>query len=187
MEQQKLTPKQRRFIEEYLIDPNATQAAIRAGYSKKTAYSAGQRLLKNVEVAAVLNKAQKERSERTGITADSILRNLGDMNSVKLNDIVEWNSNGIVKVKSSDELTPQQAACIQEIRLTSTEKGFTFRLKLYDRIKLLELAGKHVGVQAFKDKVEVDTGDAIIARLLEGRKRVADAKAARDLKDKTDG
>ena len=65
-----LTSKQKAFADEYLVDLNATQAAIRAGYSEATAYSQGQRLLKNVEVAGYIASAQSERSERTQINAD---------------------------------------------------------------------------------------------------------------------
>ena len=68
-----LNVKQQTFVAEYLIDLNATQAAIRAGYSEATAYSQGQRLLKHVEVAALIQKAMDERSERTEITADYVL------------------------------------------------------------------------------------------------------------------
>jgi phage terminase small subunit len=71
-----LTPKQARFVEEYLVDLNATQAAIRAGYSPKTAYSQGERLLKNVEVHRAIQEAQEARSERTGITQDEVIRGL---------------------------------------------------------------------------------------------------------------
>lgn len=74
--QSKLTEKQKRFCEEYLIDLNATQAAIRAGYSKKTAYSMGQRLLKNVEVQKYISYLQSEQSNRTGITSDTVLKEL---------------------------------------------------------------------------------------------------------------
>ncbi len=71
-----LTPKQARFVEEYLVDLNATQAAIRAGYSPKTAYSQGERLLKNVEVHRANQEAQEARSERTGITQDEVIQGL---------------------------------------------------------------------------------------------------------------
>ncbi len=71
-----MTPKQERFVQEYLIDANATQAAIRSGYSEKTAYSAGQRLLKHVEVVAALAKAQAARVERVEITQDYVLNRL---------------------------------------------------------------------------------------------------------------
>ena len=71
-----MNDKQRRFCEEYLIDLNATQAAIRAGYAPKTAYSQGQRLLKDVEIAETITKLKSVQSERTGITADKVLEEL---------------------------------------------------------------------------------------------------------------
>lgn len=72
----KLTDKQARFVEEYLIDTNATQAAIRAGYSAKTARSQGQRLLTNVDIARVIKKAQSAISERNLVTQDDVIRGL---------------------------------------------------------------------------------------------------------------
>ncbi len=71
-----LTPKQARFVEEYLIDLNASQAAIRAGYSAKTAYSVGHENLSKPEIAAAIQKEQAARSERTGITQDEVIRGL---------------------------------------------------------------------------------------------------------------
>ncbi len=71
-----LSNKRRRFVDEYIIDLNATQAAIRTGYSEKTAYSQGQRLLKNVEVAAVVSEAIEARAKRTEFTADDVVREL---------------------------------------------------------------------------------------------------------------
>ena len=68
-----MTPKQQRFVQEYLIDLNATQAATRAGYSKRTAGQQGERLLKNVEIAAAVQAAMDARSARTGITQDYVL------------------------------------------------------------------------------------------------------------------
>ena len=68
-----LTPKQRRFVDEYMIDLNATQAAIRAGYSERSAASQGERLLRNDEIAAAVAEAQKDRAERTEVTQDRVL------------------------------------------------------------------------------------------------------------------
>ena len=73
---QKLSPKQERFAREYLLDLNATQAAIRAGYSPKTAYSMGQRLLKNVEVQAFIQSAKQERAEKLARTAQDVLNDI---------------------------------------------------------------------------------------------------------------
>ena len=70
----KLTAKQQRFVEEYLIDLNATQAAIRAGYSPKTANEQGARLLANASVQEAIAKAMAERSRRTGISQDRVIQ-----------------------------------------------------------------------------------------------------------------
>ena len=71
-----LTPKQERFVAEYLIDLNATQAAIRSGYSEKTARSQGQRMLTNVDIVAAVAGAQGDRTERTNITQDYVLESI---------------------------------------------------------------------------------------------------------------
>jgi phage terminase small subunit len=71
-----ITPKQKRFVEEYLVDLNATQAAVRAGYSARTAEQQGARLLGNVKVAAAIQVAQSARSERLRLTQDDVLRGL---------------------------------------------------------------------------------------------------------------
>ena len=72
----KLTPKQQRFVDEYLIDLNATQAAIRAGYSPKTAEQQGFQLLKKTSVSEAIEQAQQERQKRTLITQDDVIRGL---------------------------------------------------------------------------------------------------------------
>lgn len=74
-----MTDRQKRFCEEYLIDLNATQAALRAGYAKKAAYSQGQRLLKNVEIDNYITELKEKQSVRTGITADKVLEELAQL------------------------------------------------------------------------------------------------------------
>ena len=80
----KLTAKQARFKDEYLIDNNATQAAIRAGYSKKTAKSQGQRLLTNVDIKAAIKAGQKDIAKRNGLTIDDIIRELEEARTAAL-------------------------------------------------------------------------------------------------------
>lgn len=87
-----LNPKQARFVAEYLIDLNATQAAIRSGYSEKTAYSQGQRLLKNAEAAKAIEKAMAKRSARTEITADRVLAELAKIGFSDIRKAVKWGS-----------------------------------------------------------------------------------------------
>ena len=74
-----LTPKQTRFVQEYLIDLNATQAAIRAGYSAKTAFAIGHENLSKPNIAAAITEAQAKRAERAEITADRVLEELGEI------------------------------------------------------------------------------------------------------------
>jgi phage terminase small subunit len=85
-----LTPKQQRFVDEYLVDLNATQAAIRAGYNAKTAQVQSSRLLSNVMVGAAISAAQAARSERTQVTADEVLKRLWSMATADANELVEF-------------------------------------------------------------------------------------------------
>ena len=86
----KLTPKQERFVQEYLLDLNATQAAIRAGYSGKTANEQGSRLLANVSVSEAIRRAMQERSKRTEITQDDVLRRWWELANVDVNEIIQY-------------------------------------------------------------------------------------------------
>lgn len=156
-----LTGKQARFVSEYLIDLNATQAAIRAGYSEKTAYSQGERLLKKVEVAAEIAAAKKARTERTEIDADWVLRRLAGDATADLADLYNemgdlkpvhewpmvWRTGlvaGVETVRERDGEGPDGSPAYVTVR----------KVKLLDRTRLIELIGKHVDVGAFKDKVE---------------------------------
>lgn len=151
-----LTAKQERFVGEYLIDLNATQAAIRAGYSEKTAYSMGQRLLKNVEVAETLSGAQAKRAERTEITADWVLRRLGDEANADLADL--YDDAGALRPVHDWPLIWRQGLVagmdVYEEFDEGTKVGQTVKVKLSDRIKRIELIGKHVDVRAFSERHE---------------------------------
>ena len=92
-----LTPKQVRFVAEYLIDLNATQAAIRAGYSEKTAYSIGQENLKKPEVAEAVIAAQAERSERTEVTQDYVLTSIMETMEQRKGTGEHSNPNAVLK------------------------------------------------------------------------------------------
>ena len=93
----KLTAKQERFVAEYLIDLNATQAAIRAGYSEKTARSQGQRMLTNVDVANAIAAGQAERSERTEITQDYVLTSIMETMEQRKGTGKHSNPNAVLK------------------------------------------------------------------------------------------
>lgn len=169
----KLTPKKECFCEEYLIDLNATQAAIRAGYSEKTAYSAGQRLLRNVEIQNRIAELKAERSKRTEITQDRVVKELAAMAFAKATDyaqVVEVNGIATVTLTPTAELTPTQQAAIVGIK--QTQAGIEIKLA---KDRALEMLGRHLGM--FNDKLELSGAVANpYANLTEAElKKLADA------------
>lgn len=153
----KLTPKQSAFVAEYLIDLNATQAAIRAGYSQKTANTQGNRLLANVSVAEAIAKAKAARSEKTGIDAAWVLTRLTQEATADLADII--GDSGDLRPISEWPLIWRQGLVtgvdVQENVVEGVKMGQTIKVKLSDRIKRIELIGKHVDVQAFREQVDL--------------------------------
>lgn len=149
----KLTAKQQRFVEEYLIDLNATQAAIRAGYSPKTANEQGARLLANASVQEAIAKAMAERSRRTGISQDRVIQELARIAFVNPQKVINSEDASIRADATEDDL-----ACIQSVKVKTMdgEKGSSVEreVRLNDKMRALELLGKHLGM--FKDKVELD-------------------------------
>ena len=142
-----MTKKQKRFIEEYLIDLNATQAAIRAGYSSDTAYSIGNENMKKPEIKACIDKAMAERSRRTGVNADRVLMELAKVAFVNASDVIDADTATV----KADAL-PEDTAAIQSVKVkTFGEDGLEREIKMADKLKALELLGKHLGM--FKDKV----------------------------------
>jgi phage terminase small subunit len=153
-----LTAQQKRFVAEYLIDLNATQAAIRAGYSQKTAKSQGNRLLTNVDVAAAIQEAQAKRSNRTEITQDRVLLELARIGFADIRNAVSWgrspvdtqaeeaepNGLGIypVELMPSSEVDDDTAAAISEVSLTA--QGV--KLKTHDKLAALDKIARHLGM-----------------------------------------
>ena len=105
----KLTPKQQRFVEEYLVDLNATQAAIRAGYSGKSAYAIGHQNLKKHEIQAALETAIAERAERTAVTADRVIHEFARLAFADITDKPVQLADGTVRIKPSDKLRALEA------------------------------------------------------------------------------
>lgn len=150
----KLTEKQQRFVDEYLIDLNATQAAIRAGYSAKTACEQGARLLANVKIQGIIAEHMAERSKRTGVNQDRIVRELAKIAFVNLTDIVD--EEGRIRSNATDE----DLSCLESIKYkeSSSDTGDSVEreVKIASKLKALELLGKHVGMWNDKLNVEMD-------------------------------
>ncbi|HAV5951831.1 TPA: terminase small subunit [Acinetobacter baumannii] len=147
-----LTPKQQRFVEEYLIDLNATQAAIRAGYSPRTANEQGAQNLAKLSVAEAIAEAQAEREERTKIDADYVLKRLVEIDQMDVLDIMDDDGN-VKPIKDWPKIWRQYISNIETISMDDGE-GWLKKIKWPDKVKNLELLGKHISVGAFKDKVE---------------------------------
>ena len=179
-----LTDKQKRFCEEYLIDLNATQAAIRAGYSPKTAEQTASRLLRNVKVQEYIAKRQKELSRSTHITQERVIKELAliafsnnaDYARVvekkmqtevdgMLVDVLGEDGKPImfrtVEPVLTDELTEEQKRALAVIK-----KGRDgLEVKSFDKVRALELLGKHLGI--FTEKIEANVNDTTRSELQE--------------------
>jgi Phage terminase, small subunit len=138
-----LTARQKKFADEYLIDLNATQAAIRAGYSEKTAYSMGQRLLKKVEAIAYIDKRRKDQVKRTQITQDFVLTELLKIATADGTDFAAVGKRNRVTLTPTDDLTPEKRAAVASVKKGA--KG-AVEVKTYDKLKALELLGRHLGM-----------------------------------------
>lgn len=143
-----LTPKQNRFIQEYLVDLNATQAAIRAGYKEKSAYRTGADNLIKPQIQKEIQKRMKDREQRTEITQDMVLQELAKIGFSNVTDFVTIEGTW-VKVKPTAEMPQDKLGVIAGIK----EGTNGIEIKLNDKEKALELIGRHLGM--FKDKMEL--------------------------------
>lgn len=166
-----MTGKQAAFVREYLIDLNATQAAIRAGYSEKTAGAVGFENLRKPKIARAIQAALGKRAERTEVTADRVLTELARIAFADLRDLFTWDEERACFVPSRD-LTEDQAAAISSIKAKTTriprENGddleeIRLELKTYDKVAALREIGKHLGIAEKLDlsgSVDVKVSDA---------------------------
>ncbi len=165
-----LTDKQEMFCREYLVDLNATQAAIRAGYSDKTAQEQSSRLLSNVMVQNRISVLKSERNERVGVDAAYVLRRLTEIDQMDVLDVLL--ANGELKpVKDWPKVWRTTLSGMDVTEMAGDSAGLLKKIKWPDKVKILELLGKHIDVQAFKEKVEHSGEISLIDRIQEARKR----------------
>ncbi|WP_337027203.1 terminase small subunit [Pantoea eucalypti] len=153
-----LTDKQEMFCREYLIDLNATQAAIRAGYSEKTANRTGCENLSKPDIAQRIIDLKSSRNERVEINADYVLRRLVEIDEMDVLDILkddgglkmihEWPKVWRTTLSGLDILTT-----VTNFDETTME-NILKKIKWPDKVKNLELLGKHISVQAFKEQID---------------------------------
>ncbi|WP_320052797.1 terminase small subunit [uncultured Acetobacteroides sp.] len=146
MKKTALSPKQRRFCEEYLIDLNATQAAIRAGYSERTAGSIGQENLKKPEIKTFIKNLREEVRERNRIKLDELIQTLAAI--VRLDPVDLFNDNGTIKNLS--DMPEAARKCITELKLMEISSvdgpiGMMKTIKLTSKLEAIEKLMKHLG------------------------------------------
>lgn len=159
-----LTDRQKAFCDEYLIDLNATQAALRAGYSPKAAQRMAVRNMQHPAVRAYLEERRSARIERTQITQDFVLAELMKIATADGTDFAAVGKRNRVTLTPTEDLPPEKRAAV-----ASVKKGRDgVEVRTYDKLRALELLGKHLGM--FDAKGSRDEADALekLDRLLEG-------------------
>jgi phage terminase small subunit len=156
-----LTKKQKQFVEEYLIDLNATQAAIRAGYSPNTANEQGSQNLAKLSIKNAIDRAIAERSKRTGVNADRIVLELAKIAFVNPTDVINMDE---ATIKGDANRNDTAAIASVKVKRIPTDNGDIVEreVKTYDKIKALELLGKHIGM--FTDKFKIEGAIPIIIK-----------------------
>lgn len=161
-------------MKEFLIDQNATRAAIAAGFSKKTAHVQGHRLLKNVKVRALIDSGNMAVNGKLEVTLERVREELARLAFYDPRDF--WNEDGTAKaVTELDENTARALAGFEtaELFTGSGEKretaGYVKKFKLADKGLNLERLGRYL--KMFTDKVELTAGDELLRRLAAGRQR----------------
>lgn len=182
-----LTAKQQRFVDEYLIDLNATQAAIRAGFSAKTARQAGNRLLTNVDIQQAIQAGMEARSGRVAITQDMVLRELAKIGFSDIRKVVRWGETMVRMVDADDEgaedMVPYHGlALIDSTEIDDDTAGAIaevsqgkegLKVKLHDKKGALVDIGRHLGMFGHGGPSELDEE----LKRLEIEKRKAELKA----------
>ncbi|QLG93715.1 terminase small subunit [Pseudomonas yamanorum] len=176
-----LTQKQRLFVDEYLVDLNATQAAIRAGYSKRTAGQIGDENLKKPQIARAIKEAMDSRNQRVQVNADYVLNRLIEIDQMDVADILA-DDMSVKPLKDWPKVWRQYLAGFDVSELFEGRGddremiGFLKKLKWPDKVKNLELLGKHVNVNAFRDQVDVNVIGSLSEDIAKARQRAMEAE-----------
>lgn len=172
-----LNEKQQRFVSEYVKDLNATAAAKRSGYSGKTAYSQGQRLLKNAEVAAALATRQAKALERAELSASRTLEEMRRVAFGNVQDLFDAQGNLLPIEKLPREVAAQIASFEVVMKNATAGDGKidrVLKIKTWDKPRVMEMLGKHF--KLLTDVMQVEASDKLIEALYAGRQRAAKAK-----------
>jgi phage terminase small subunit len=157
------------FVQEYLVSGNATQAALKAGYSPKTARSQGQRLLTNVDIQTAIKNFQNKMEEKTTVTLERVVLELTKVAFSDIGEVMDVEDNNL-RIKNLSELSSDVRAAIAEITETDTAFGKRRSIKLHSKLTALDMLMKHLGgyvtVQDLIDRLDEETLEKLTKKLL---------------------
>ena len=142
-----LNPRQEAFVREYLIDLNATQAYIRAGYAPAKANINGTKLISKDSIQAAIQLGMKKREERTQVTMDQVLKYWADLAFTPMDELFDQGPDGTLIPKAFDQMTDRAKRCISELKSQFDKDGAGWQsIKRLDQLKASEMIAKHLGM-----------------------------------------
>jgi phage terminase small subunit len=157
-----LSVKQKLFVQEYLVDLNATEAALRAGYSPKSASAIGKENLQNPPIAKAIDAAIKNRVEKIEVSQEAVVQELANIAFANVEDVAEWDGE---KVTVLDSKTRSKTVLSAVSQVSNTPNGVT--LRMHDKQAALVNLGKHLGMFRERQILEVRDGTEIVNRLFD--------------------
>ncbi|MFH2074327.1 MAG: terminase small subunit [Pseudomonadota bacterium] len=167
----KMTIKMKLFVDEYIVDFNATRAASAAGYSKQTASAIGAENLRKPQIQEAIKKAILRRADRIERSGDEVVRLMWKMAELDLADYIKVAKGGEIQAIPFDELPEGATRLISKVKERRTKIGedcFTESLEyeIPDRVKCVELLGRHYGL--FKDRIGLELDEDTLRKMMTG-------------------
>lgn len=167
----KLTAKHQAFVREYLIDGNGTQAAIRAGYSARSARTQAADLLARDDIKAAVEEGQKAKVERAQLSADDVMAEVAAVGMARMGDFLRHDEDGRLLGFKLSDLTPEQTAAIKKVKIRKFDLGagedavpvIEATLELHDKVKPLVILANHFGIPLGKGGEKPNETDPAIA------------------------
>lgn len=168
-----LSARQMAFVQEYLVDLNATQAVLRAGYAKSGARAQGARMLADPNIAPRIRAALEARAERTGVTADRVL---AETEVIAFSSVANYQVTAQGYLEPADGVSPDVMRAVSSVKRkvrTQRDKDgretidYEVEFRLWNKPQVLTLAGKHAGVKGFADKLELALPDGVVVTRVE--------------------
>ena len=162
MDKKKLTDKQEMFCLEYMVDLNATQAAIRAGYSEKTAQQISNNLLLNVVIQERIQQLKERRSAKVEVTAERVIKEIATLAFSNIPNYFNQIGPGSVltlTLKQFEDMPEDASRAISSVEQSINKEGeITYKVKLWDKTRNLEMLCRHLGIAEDSIKVDINAG-----------------------------